>query len=161
MDKSINELQLIKDNLQLDIDRLNKERKQLIIDHELLLGNINSIIPNLKHDDFAIIPKSEIIKCAKSFRRIKGVYFLIKDNEIVYIGRSINVLARIMAHPKDWYDKASFIECSNIVMLEALYIHMYQPIHNARVGNDNHMATNVSINTLIEKCKQDINSIDL
>lgn len=53
-------------------------------------------------------PRSEI------HSRISGVYFLIKQQEIVYIGQSKNVMARLTAHDREnvgEFDSFSWIHC--------------------------------------------------
>lgn len=59
-----------------------------------------------------------------------GVYFLIKDSRIVYVGQSINVHGRIAEHRRyKEFDRFCFIRCEkeNLDVLESLYIHVFRP----------------------------------
>ena len=64
-----------------------------------------------------------------------GVYFLFKGEEIVYVGRSINILNRLGAHDgegsKDW-DSFACVSCDEKYhgVTEALFIAAYQPRYN-------------------------------
>lgn len=63
-----------------------------------------------------------------------GIYFLLKDKEIVYVGQSIDIDRRIKDHSyngKD-FDSFEYIECdkSDLTRLETLYIVKFQPMLN-------------------------------
>jgi len=68
----------------------------------------------------------------------RGIYFLFKDDELVYVGKSENILGRIGTHTKEkqgLFDHyAYFVTDGDIGRLEAEYIHKYDPILN--VGHD-------------------------
>lgn len=92
--------------------------------------------------DFATIisklPDKETILAAKRlvFPLTMGVYFLIKDNEIVYVGQSINVIARIMNHAREGrieFDGFTIIECDASLLneIETHYIVQFCPPYNA------------------------------
>lgn len=61
-----------------------------------------------------------------------GVYFLINDNEVVYVGQTQNGLKRIMQHSDKEFNKYSFIELppEELDYYEDLYIMKYQPKYN-------------------------------
>lgn len=72
-----------------------------------------------------------------------GVYFLIKDTEIVYVGRSLNVTQRVIAHKsgdKD-FDRYSYVtyEESELKEKESEYIAYLKPKYN--IGNDGKFRT--------------------
>ena len=65
--------------------------------------------------------------------KVRGVYFLFDDDELVYIGQSENILSRIASHLNDKrFDSYNFIECQygNLDALEAKYILKYNPKYN-------------------------------
>ncbi len=83
--------------------------------------------------------KSEIIfeKFEKSDlpKRIIGIYFLIKKEKIVYIGKSVNCISRICFHREenvknfDSYSLAVVLE-KDIDYYEMLYIGKFKPKYN-------------------------------
>lgn len=73
--------------------------------------------------------------------KIVGIYFLIKDNEIVYVGQSVDVLPRISFHrakESKVFSHYSFIECNkeHLSMLEAHYIYLFIPLYNLMMPNN-------------------------
>ncbi len=67
-------------------------------------------------------------------KRYTGIYFLFQKNDIIYIGKSINIIRRMsqgINHPK--YTHFSFIECSKTKLdpMEAYYIFKYAPKYNS------------------------------
>jgi excinuclease UvrABC nuclease subunit len=77
--------------------------------------------------------KEKILSDATDIPTVCGIYFLIKNNEIVYIGQSINIHHRITNHCRDKdFDKVSIIECNKASLddLEKEYINKFQPIIN-------------------------------
>ena len=64
-----------------------------------------------------------------------GVYFLIKNERIVYVGQSVNVYSRIADHYKNKFFSDVFsVPCprSNLDVLESMYIHTFNPDLNGR-----------------------------
>jgi hypothetical protein len=66
-----------------------------------------------------------------------GIYFLIKDNEIVYVGQSIHIPRRLKTHKRDQksFDKVFFVECKRkeLDCLERKYIRKFVPKLNKRL----------------------------
>lgn len=77
-----------------------------------------------------LLTESEIVEQSDSIADCCGVYFLIKNGAVVYVGQSVNVHNRIMEHRagKD-FDRFAFVACaaSALNMLESLYIHVLRP----------------------------------
>lgn len=71
-----------------------------------------------------------------------GVYFLIKENEVVYVGQSVNIAARIIAHKNDGkvFDEVKFILCEKEKLdeKEMFFIKLLQPKLNGDYKNKNH-----------------------
>lgn len=66
---------------------------------------------------------------------ISGVYFLIKDNVIVYIGQSINCKGRILEHIREGnkkFDFAKIVRCdiNDLAEMERLFLDYYLPKYN-------------------------------
>lgn len=64
-----------------------------------------------------------------------GVYFLIKHQEVVYVGQSINVLSRLSRHRRDGlidFDSFNVIPCHETELdeLEQSYILAMMPLYN-------------------------------
>jgi hypothetical protein len=67
------------------------------------------------------------------FETPPGVYFLCKDDEIVYIGQARNVSSRVMSHFKEKeFDSIFYINChiSQLCPLEKALIRYYKPALN-------------------------------
>lgn len=67
-----------------------------------------------------------------------GIYFLISNDTIVYVGQSVNVLNRIRQHLADkFFDKINIIQCpeKELIKLESFYIKKFNPILN-KVGKN-------------------------
>lgn len=83
--------------------------------------------------------EGDILRAAIPTRLASGVYFLIRDGEIVYVGQSVDVLHRIARHRREGrqFDAYSFIECepSDLDDLERTYIRAFVPEGNLSFGN--------------------------
>lgn len=80
----------------------------------------------------------DIIKSSTSSIDTSGVYFLIRDGVIVYVGQSSKVYARIDRHrDTKHFDRIAVLECaaSDLLRLESIYIKKFKPILNV-VGID-------------------------
>ena len=82
------------------------------------------------------LPDFEIIKASSSRvpseRKSNVVYFLIKNSELVYVGRTNNFFWRISWHQEDGKDFDDFrimeIECKAVtVFVEKFYVTTYKP----------------------------------
>lgn len=107
------------------------------LNHRLQLKNINEhaekwlpdyVQPSLDADTIAA--------CATLFRLVSGVYFLLRDGEIVYVGESGDIMRRLSDHFKDaekMFDSYHVLECNEAVRksLEAQYIAKFLPPLNA------------------------------
>ena len=68
---------------------------------------------------------------------VTGIYFLVKDEKIVYVGQSTNIFARVGTHKTDKdFDKAVYFECPSTELddLEYELINILQPKYN-KSGN--------------------------
>lgn len=66
----------------------------------------------------------------KNFKfTIVGIYFLIWENELVYIGKSNDVYTRIKQHKDKIFDRYAIIECpiEELELWEGIFIHQFKP----------------------------------
>lgn len=68
---------------------------------------------------------------------INCVYLLLKDNQVIYIGRSANLKSRLNQHRRDKdFDNSEFHRCDSLNQakdLEAILIQQHRPILNQRI----------------------------
>lgn len=88
-----------------------------------------------------------------------GVYFLVKDDRVVYVGQSGNVYARIAAHQssKD-FDGWCYTPCEGkkqLDILESLYIHYLQPEQNGRVTGTDQISVPVDLHSILRLVGQE------
>jgi len=82
-----------------------------------------------------MLSKEDILNKKIKYEREVGIYFLIKEEEIVYIGQSISISSRICSHStsrlKD-FDSYYFVNCfrEELDELETKYIYKFMPRHN-------------------------------
>lgn len=64
--------------------------------------------------------------------RMSGIYFLMRGGSLVYIGKSVNVLGRLTAHPVD-FDQAFFLPVSRgaITQVEMALLRLIRPPLNS------------------------------
>jgi hypothetical protein len=92
-------------------ERMAIERKIAAID----VGDHNYPVIDY-HDEAAIVAKSRAI----DYKRMSGVYFLVRAARVVYVGQSVNVVARIATHladPKKTFERVAFLPVDDPGML--------------------------------------------
>lgn len=99
-----------------------------------------TMVPRLVLDACRQIPHSklDVLEAAIPTARASGVYFLLSEGEVTYVGQSVDVLHRVARHRREGraYDAFSYIECERSEMdrLEALYIKAFIPVGNISFG---------------------------
>ena len=83
-----------------------------------------------------LLSQEEIVaKCHDLFPENAGIYILLMDEEIVYIGRSINIVARVGAHIRNdlQFNKYTIVPMSyaDSCKWEEIYINAYRPKYNS------------------------------
>jgi hypothetical protein len=78
---------------------------------------------------------ADIVSSATPFDGSSGVYFLIRQGEVVYVGKSIDVFTRIGRHRREggaWFDSFNVIRCpvERLPELEERYILAFMPMMN-------------------------------
>lgn len=145
---------LEENGIQIEADENQRTIYNVQIVNELTgaIAEINSELKRLKReminikarlnqDDVAngYYSRAEILSLSKPHTPSCGIYFLIKNSEIVYVGQSVNVKARVDHHRRSGkdFDRVSFIGCSEdqLDLKEAVYIRLFDPELNGTNGN--------------------------
>ena len=104
----------------------------------------------------------EIIQGKQEIHNFKGnyIYFLLKDNVVVYVGQTTQGVQRIFAHCNDKvFDSFNMIECSKKKLdeTEAYYITKFNPKYNIQLPNND---TYLSINQIKNNYRIDKRAIN-
>lgn len=110
------------------------------------LGEINftdwqKLHKYVQQSDFSLAEEAELASNSFKYKNIIGVYFLIKDSKVVYIGQSINIVNRISTHANNHdFDSVAIIECcqEELDVLESLYIFKFQTPLNGSFKSSKH-----------------------
>jgi len=70
---------------------------------------------------------------------VQGIYFLFLGDQLMYVGQSINVYARIAAHDLFEWDSFCYIKCESFTreemeLVETAYIAAYKPPGNRQLN---------------------------
>lgn len=80
-----------------------------------------------------IYSEDELVATSVPIPASSGVYFLIKNEAVVYVGQSLNVHARIRQHlATKCFDRVNIIACEpgELNRLESMYIRRLKPVLN-------------------------------
>lgn len=81
----------------------------------------------------------EIIRSAIPAFTVCGIYFLIRDDRIIYVGQSTNIYRRVARHIDDGkkFDRFSVVSCpkEDLDRIERMYITALYPDENMSLGN--------------------------
>jgi hypothetical protein len=78
-------------HLKKEIEALENQLKKLRL--TITLNEVAKSI-NLNH----LLNETEIAENSTSWRKMCGIYFLLKNERVVYVGQSVNVFSRIAQH---------------------------------------------------------------
>lgn len=131
---------------KIEKKRLEDEhRRQMLIEHTALGREISSRQASLKiledqkpiREAFAKLTgrtlhtEEEIVSVSVPVPDICGIYFLVHNNRVVYVGQSVNIPARVGHHKTagKTFDRVAFVACQqeHLNILESLYIHILRP----------------------------------
>lgn len=95
---------------------------------------VNDVFGSLT--DKTLLREEQIVEKSAPMNMVSGVYFLIRDNKVIYVGQSVNVFARMSQHSFKNADRYAYIPCDvkDLNVLESLYIHCLQPEGNGEMG---------------------------
>lgn len=75
--------------------------------------------------------EDNIVRYGRCYQAACGIYFLIKENHVIYVGQAINVMSRIIEHARCGrdFDTYNFIRChrSQLDEWERAYINALMP----------------------------------
>lgn len=97
-------------------------------------------IPKRVLQAMAAVPHDleEVLDAALPYGKGSGIYFLIKDKEVIYVGQSTDVFHRMARHRRDnrEFDSFAYIQCEKDQLddLEAKYIAAFVPPLNLSLG---------------------------
>ena len=126
------------DGLRIKIIAL--EQRLATLDHTYKLSTVSAKLTNK-----ALLQAEEITMASLPWQNLSGIYFLVQDEQVVYVGQSTNVYSRIAYHVGDkTFEKYAFVPCDIDLLdkLESLYIHALRPKLN---GNMNSQEKNAPI----------------
>lgn len=134
----------------IELRKIEQQRKrdeadrllQLITERKQVLDEIERGITCTKIagklSNNTLLREEDIIAQAQPWENCSGIYFLISDGKVVYVGQSVNVFSRIQQHVGNTnrkFDSFAYVPCAKkqLDMLESLYIHYLRPQANAVV----------------------------
>lgn len=113
--------------------QLINERKQVLDEIERVI-TYTKIAGKLLNN--TLLREEDIVAQAQPWENCSGVYFLINNGKVVYVGQSVNVFARMMYHQNGRkFDSFAYVPCAtkHLDVLESLYIHCLRPPENGVV----------------------------
>ena len=107
-----------------------------------------------------LLTPDELVNASSEYETTCGVYFLIYESRVVYVGQSVNIYSRMATHAGDKYnpkafDRFCFIRCpaQALDVLESLYIHTLKPeLNGTRPGGGKDAP--IGWDTLIDKASR-------
>lgn len=89
------------------------------------------------------------------------IYFLINNDDVVYVGQTKNGLYRPFSHRNKDFNRVEIIECkeNELDLLEDYYILKYQPIYNIKINDGYKLIT--ARNKLRIMCNNNITIRDI
>jgi hypothetical protein len=120
------------------INSLNRLVRQRKISERYLDELSRLELPALASLPIVPLDASTVVATARplSVAVICGVYFLVEESRIVYVGQSTNVLARIQSHTDKRFDAVAVlpVAAEHLDAMEAYYIDRFTPALNGSPG---------------------------
>ena len=86
-----------------------------------------------------MLDEATIVAASSAWRDLCGVYFIVVDGRVRYVGQARHVYARLAVHAreKEPFERVTVIECSpsDLDVIESFYIHRLRPEWNAKRGD--------------------------
>jgi hypothetical protein len=120
-----------------ELPRSTRENEKYLLQLAQLQNQVKSLTTPLRD---GLLTTAEILRRREPLTTaLCGIYFLIKEDVIVYIGQSVNIMSRVHTHRYESikeFDSFSYLLCrkDELDILEAKYILSYLPLYN---GDDN------------------------
>lgn len=90
-----------------------------------------------------LLREHEIVEHAIPVGTACGIYFLVFEKKVVYVGQSTNIFSRVYTHTQSkQFDSYVYIPCDRSILdkMESLYIHFLSPPLNGNLHNGNKIA---------------------
>jgi hypothetical protein len=117
--------------------RFLSEKESATLDLPLLTAIPVSVLDAIRTVPHCIY---DVISAAIPVKQNTGIYFLILNNEVVYVGQSIDLLGRVSRHIRDGkrFDSYAFLSApkEKLDELERKYIRAFVPVDNISFGNE-------------------------
>lgn len=121
----------------LDVVSLLKLGERTASPHQLSAADLSVAI-----NSESLRTEAEIVERAKKSEvaGMSGVYFLVRNGRVIYVGQSTNVYGRVYYHMSQRekpFDSWCFVPCppDRLDLIESLYIHSLKPKLNGRIGD--------------------------
>jgi len=93
------------------------------------------------------LTKNDILFNKTPITKLRGIYFLIRCDEIVYVGQAADIISRVYHHTKKKvFDSFTYLECKDgdMNLIEAEYILEFNPVYNRKLPkNDKYKSFDV------------------
>ena len=137
---SIEELREINKSLREEKELLQQQNEKIRSGCKIMkFGKLNKGLSNVR-----MFSEEEIVEQSHVSTSQCGVYFLVRRNEIVYVGQSVSVPSRVAQHAKDGkkFDSFAYVICDReqLDIVESLYIHALRPELNGTSVNGKKLA---------------------
>ena len=151
--------------LQYTVLEYKQQVAELNNEIQLLTAKRDSLKHTIIYDEFSrdftgrsMLLEEEIVARKTNYAIACGIYFLIQDNHIIYIGQSVNVYGRIYTHIKEKqkkFDSYAYVPCADeeLDILESLYIHSIAPSSQGRTVQGD-LASPLSLKQIVELGKR-------
>jgi len=106
-----------------------------------------------------LLSEADIVRKATLTPQVRGVYFLIRGDSVMYVGQSICVASRIAQHKKNRDFSRHFVipvdSREERILLEAEYIYVFRPRWNGRYGKNGPMRMPFAAHLLSPQLRRD------
>ena len=107
--------------------------------------------------------EQDIVSASIVAPKVCGIYFLIYNGNVVYVGQSIHIWSRISQHisASKIFDRVAFIPCDqkHLDLLESLYIHFLRPELNGAVAPNGIKSAPLSFCDLMDRLLSTVNVV--
>jgi len=135
--------------VELKVEVAELENRKTRTTHTLSLDECSNRVTSRD-----MLLEEEIVEHSTGVDPACGVYFLVHEGAVIYVGQSVNVYARVYTHKQEGhklFSSFAFITCEKeeLDILESLYIHALCPSGQGRSTHKN-LAAPYSMRQLIE-----------
>ena len=137
--------------IRREIAELNQERDKLKM--EIELNNLS-----VKLSDRILLREHQIVAASIEWTNCCGIYFLIKNDRVVYVGQSVSIFGRVSTHGKQKdFDRIAWVPCNkdDLNQMESLYIHVLSPPLNGNAWHVGEKLAPIPLRELFKRKKHD------